>query len=226
MGMLLWTVIVASFTDAWIETKFRLYDFIRCRVASFTDAWIETWKWKPLQKANGSHLLQMRGLKRRIICRIFTTFGVASFTDAWIETFRKSKSRQTRVVASFTDAWIETYSGSPQTPSVSVASFTDAWIETNDWCIPGGHVESHLLQMRGLKLLKKKREAVTLCRIFYRCVDWNITKTNLSSIYRSRIFYRCVDWNPEHSLSDITVPYVASFTDAWIETKLNFKICT
>ena len=33
---------VASFTDAWIETKaFRLLPFWR-NVASFTDAWIET----------------------------------------------------------------------------------------------------------------------------------------------------------------------------------------
>ena len=56
--------IVASFTDAWIETEdMKKGDFVR-EVASFTDAWIET----------------------------NTVFGyqrpwyVASFTDAWIET--------------------------------------------------------------------------------------------------------------------------------------------
>ena len=57
--------IVASFTDAWIETSVvihRLYVFL---VASFTDAWIET-------KAR-----IMKARKRE----------VASFTDAWIETF-------------------------------------------------------------------------------------------------------------------------------------------
>ena len=30
---------------------------------------------------------------------------------------------------------------------------------------------SHLLQMRGLKLLFKLTLRVSLCRIFYRCVD-------------------------------------------------------
>ena len=34
--------IVASFTDAWIETKSRILSLLRARVASFTDAWIET----------------------------------------------------------------------------------------------------------------------------------------------------------------------------------------
>ena len=33
---------VASFTDAWIETKEELLNFVRKVVASFTDAWIET----------------------------------------------------------------------------------------------------------------------------------------------------------------------------------------
>ena len=55
---------VASFTDAWIETK--LFPIIQKQrlVASFTDAWIETEKRKTawLQKRK-SHLLQMRGLK-------------------------------------------------------------------------------------------------------------------------------------------------------------------
>ncbi len=35
-------VIVASFTDAWIETTLLLMVIIRELVASFTDAWIET----------------------------------------------------------------------------------------------------------------------------------------------------------------------------------------
>ena len=33
---------VASFTDAWIETKSTLYALPSSSVASFTDAWIET----------------------------------------------------------------------------------------------------------------------------------------------------------------------------------------
>ena len=34
--------VVASFTDAWIETLKYSRDFIQLPVASFTDAWIET----------------------------------------------------------------------------------------------------------------------------------------------------------------------------------------
>ena len=36
---------------------------------------------------------------------------------------------------------------------VSVASFTDAWIETGTWRKLRKGILSHLLQMRGLKLL-------------------------------------------------------------------------
>ena len=123
--------LVASFTDAWIET-IRFYWFrVRASVASFTDAWIETcttptnhdWKYV-------SHLLQMRGLKLRVRASIVNG-KVASFTDAWIETkstlnaLPSSSShllqmrglkhpfehgyKQNQYVASFTDAWIETH---------------------------------------------------------------------------------------------------------------------
>ena len=36
------SLIVASFTDAWIETLFRILKIYLRSVASFTDAWIET----------------------------------------------------------------------------------------------------------------------------------------------------------------------------------------
>ena len=36
------SLIVASFTDAWIETKLGVSNVIVKEVASFTDAWIET----------------------------------------------------------------------------------------------------------------------------------------------------------------------------------------
>ena len=77
---------VASFTDAWIETC------IICRkrkanaVASFTDAWIETNIDTNWQAMEVSHLLQMRGLKRSREQYLKTRVEVASFTDAWIET--------------------------------------------------------------------------------------------------------------------------------------------
>ncbi len=57
-------------------------------------------------------------------------------------------------VASFTDAWIETLC--PFTPNIGraqVASFTDAWIETRKEGEVASLNMSHLLQMRGLKLL-------------------------------------------------------------------------
>ena len=76
-------------------------------VASFTDAWIETYKIKVYGLKDGSHLLQMRGLKQKLsdlsyspfqshllqmrglkLVQQWRAFGVyvASFTDAWIET--------------------------------------------------------------------------------------------------------------------------------------------
>ena len=57
------THVVASFTDAWIETESGLGDYIGIPVASFTDAWIETETWSRTANLDASHLLQMRGLK-------------------------------------------------------------------------------------------------------------------------------------------------------------------
>ena len=77
---------VASFTDAWIETKddcIKAYNYL---VASFTDAWIETKGQEALDFIKKSHLLQMRGLKHLCLDREHHRHKVASFTDAWIET--------------------------------------------------------------------------------------------------------------------------------------------
>ena len=143
--------IVASFTDAWIETGISINDFRNVK----------------------SHLLQMRGLKPRLWGNLQCVYSVASFTDAWIETcpaslivlvscrifyrcvdwnrnlgFKEidmlvSHLLQMRglklpvrllnsllIVASFTDAWIETFWLYRSITYLSVASFTDAWIET------------------------------------------------------------------------------------------------
>ena len=54
-------------------------------VASFTDAWIETLTVTQRKLSAWSHLLQMRGLKRSG-AYIDVADEVASFTDAWIET--------------------------------------------------------------------------------------------------------------------------------------------
>ena len=54
-------------------------------VASFTDAWIETPRFIRLPLTIESHLLQMRGLKQKKN-EHDNSYQVASFTDAWIET--------------------------------------------------------------------------------------------------------------------------------------------
>ena len=78
--------VVASFTDAWIETDNAIkMSGLEVQVASFTDAWIET-----------TTIFQPQTFKCRIFYRcvdwnretnlsISLTY-VASFTDAWIET--------------------------------------------------------------------------------------------------------------------------------------------
>ena len=56
-------MIVASFTDAWIETHWYEMSEDSIWVASFTDAWIETQRVLRSASTFKSHLLQMRGLK-------------------------------------------------------------------------------------------------------------------------------------------------------------------
>ena len=55
-------------------------------VASFTDAWIETFNPEFDHIGYQSHLLQMRGLKQNMQLAKYQNNWVASFTDAWIET--------------------------------------------------------------------------------------------------------------------------------------------
>ena len=79
--------------------------------------------------------------------------------------------------------------------------------------------KSHLLQMRGLKLgwtcciWKRKRSHLLQMR---GLKQFYITRRRH---YRRRIFYRCVDWNKSYGPGVIAC-MVASFTDAWIETRL------
>ena len=62
--------LVASFTDAWIETGYdNKHDLRDVIVASFTDAWIETGFTSIAGVISASHLLQMRGLKQRGLSR-------------------------------------------------------------------------------------------------------------------------------------------------------------
>ena len=71
--------------------------------------------------------------------------------------------------------------------------------------------------MRGLKPIIWVGALKHFCRIFYRCVDWNFNQQCMEFCHNCRIFYRCVDWNTGR-MRNIRTFYVASFTDAWIET--------
>ena len=101
-------MLVASFTDAWIETLGNVSTVKSAYVASFTDAWIETDAEAKSILVTMSHLLQMRGLKHRDAAVFKLHQDVASFTDAWIETGTLALIIPRNLVASFTDAWIET----------------------------------------------------------------------------------------------------------------------
>ena len=102
---------------------------------------------------------------------------------------------------------------------LTVASFTDAWIETLfSYLISTANIQSHLLQMRGLKPWISRVLLLVRRRIFYRCVDWNYLAIVYISVLPRRIFYRCVDWNYLKRTRKKS-QYVASFTDAWIETR-------
>ena len=99
-------------------------------------------------------------------------------------------------VASFTDAWIETLIPSPSSYLKSVASFTDAWIETSPQAFTSVGIESHLLQMRGLKPENERKRNFA----------------QLSHLLQMRGLK-----HPKRP-KRLQAGKVASFTDAWIET--------
>ena len=115
---------------------------------------------------------------KSVINKAFHKHGVASFTDAWIETLLITYRQASRQVASFTDAWIETM----------LAAGYD------------GAAASHLLQMRGLKLLLSGKANFDKVASFTDA--WIETPT---------------------AQTGATTGIVASFTDAWIETLFNCK---
>ena len=78
-------LLVASFTDAWIETSAVIASIIVECVASFTDAWIETYLVIAACWASMSRPSRTRGLKPSELTAP-SVYKVASFTDAWIET--------------------------------------------------------------------------------------------------------------------------------------------
>ena len=78
---------------------------------------------------------------------------------------------------------------------LAVASFTDAWIETEVIQRLYVFLPSHLLQMRGLKLInpEARKKALESHLLQMRGLKLSISETDISL-------------------------FVASFTDAWIET--------
>ena len=91
---------VASFTDAWIETKECVKE--PCRKTSHL---LQMRGLKPQERqdlffCHQSHLLQMRGLKPESNLLLAHSVGVASFTDAWIETGSGDEDVYTSVLES------------------------------------------------------------------------------------------------------------------------------
>ena len=195
----------------------------RHKVASFTDAWIETLNIEGTSARQTSHLLQMRGLKL--------------FSDSLYFCSSTSHLLQMRGLK-----LSKTYS--EEIPICRI------FYRCVDWNPFSSHLSkshrSHLLQMRGLKLKEDMKVKCCLVasftdawiettkyakepwrktsRIFYRCVDWNLAARALFVVNVSRIFYRCVDWN-HNSTSSQSISFVASFTDAWIETQAGLATC-
>ena len=120
-------------------------------VASFTDAWIETLITPKAPAAAPSHLLQMRGLKPDMLTDVTSPDGSHLLQMRGLKPSALLNSRMHVEVASFTDAWIETASATSTGVRIVVASFTDAWIETIRYTVLWAMPQSHLLQMRGLK---------------------------------------------------------------------------
>ena len=149
-----------------------------------------------------SHLLQMRGLKPLALTGMLNKMESHLLQMRGLKHLIKLCTKWLENVASFTDAWIETEWVQRIISWIIVASFTDAWIETDRLGNRLWWVQSHLLQMRGLKHTLK-RLTITL---------------------KSRIFYRCVDWNYEQAKNLFLRKEVASFTDAWIETSFRARM--
>ena len=185
-------------------------------VASFTDAWIETLICNHCGLSISSHLLQMRGLKldkekgkedakRRIFYRC---------VDWNVDLLSEDEKKIGRIFYRCVD-WNKVLLMRRLLPRV--ASFTDAWIETYfrrreqylksrifyrcvDWnrayeAIYNAYIRSHLLQMRGLKLWRGEHSNgyyVSHLLQMRGLKQGVVTNINIKT---SRIFYRCVDWN-------------------------------
>ena len=143
-----------------------------------------------------SHLLQMRGLKHFYWFRVRASIGRIFYRCVdWnkVLLMRRLLPR----VASFTDAWIETYFRRREQYLKSRIFYRCV-----DWnrayeAIYNAYIRSHLLQMRGLKLI---RIVIMVDQL----------KSHLLQMRGLK---------PRPSMDSHRQNQVASFTDAWIETK-------
>ena len=163
-----------------------------------------------------SHLLQMRGLKHFYWFRVRASIGRIFYRCVdWnkVLLMRRLLPR----VASFTDAWIETYFRRREQYLKSRIFYRCV-----DWnrayeAIYNAYIRSHLLQMRGLKLIRivimvdqlkshllqmrglKPRPSMDSHRqnqVASFTDAWIETCAAMARFWRlRRIFYRCVDWN-------------------------------
>ena len=74
-----------------------------------------------------------------------------------------------------------------------VASFTDAWIETSTIAVLTVVTVSHLLQMRGLKLIRLIHFYYARKSHLLQMRGLKLLTLRLYGSFLSRIFYRCVD---------------------------------
>ena len=166
------TVLVASFTDAWIETLLRLKEKLKKWSHLLQMRGLKHFNHLQYEIKNRSHLLQMRGLKLTDPERMECVLESHLLQMRGLKPLYRHHPYNPTTVASFTDAWIETTTvGSVTSRNLShllqmrglkptglymeieqgVASFTDAWIETYLLICTVIPISSHLLQMRGLK---------------------------------------------------------------------------
>ena len=76
---------------------------------------------------------------------------------------------------------------------IAVASFTDAWIETYQNARVFSQYRSHLLQMRGLKLVSLALLELVDVASFTDAWIETYTGEPHTEPFVGRIFYRCVD---------------------------------
>ena len=147
---------------------------------------------------------------------------VASFTDAWIETLDSltliwyiSRRIFYRCV-DWNREHLDGLSARYQSHLLQMRGLKQIYQSQIN-----GDFGSHLLQMRGLKLNRDSCFQIhNLVASFTDAWIETIVNMSVALILSSRIFYRCVDWNISSQTNKRSNTLVASFTDAWIETTI------